>query len=146
MSIEVTLKCVIVVVFVLTTICITYVCGRKHFASNLSPATQSLIEFMEGNPQYIKPKLGLDEQAYLLPFNVKYEFPRHKIELGEQLGCGEFGVVFKGTATGILSNEEKTTVAIKMIKPGGGCDEVISKSEPSAFGFGFFFKLNFYYR
>lgn len=117
MSIETIAKFGIVFLFVSTLICITCLCARKHFASHLSPEIQSLVDFMKGNPKYINSELTLSEQAYLLPYNIKYEFPRNKIELGEQLGSGAFGIVLKAIATGILPNEDKTTVAVKMIKP-----------------------------
>lgn len=117
MSIETITKCVIVILFVFSTIFLTCLCARRHFASHVPPDTQSLVEFMEGNPQYIQPNVGLGEQACLLPYNERYEFPRNKLELGEQLGSGAFGIVLKAIANGILPNEDKTTVAIKMIKP-----------------------------
>ncbi len=58
----------------------------------------------------------MDEQADLLPYDKKYEFPREKLKLGKQLGAGAFGVVVKGSASGILPYEEETTVAVKMVK------------------------------
>lgn len=76
-----------------------------------------VVSFLEGKPQSINPELALDEQAYLLPYNMKYEFPREKLQLGKQLGSGAFGEVLKGIARGILSHEPETTVAVKMIKP-----------------------------
>lgn len=94
------------------------------------------MNFEEGNPDSINPDLALDEQADLLPYDKKYEFPREKLKLGallfiifdffyldndihllgKQLGAGAFGVVVKGLAQGILSYEEETIVAIKMVK------------------------------
>ena len=65
----------------------------------------------------------LDEQADLLPYDRKFEFPRENLQLGQQLGIGAFGVVFKATAKGILPNEDETTVAVKMLKNIAG-DEV----------------------
>ena len=75
-----------------------------------------LANFEEGSPDSINPDLALDEQAELLPYDTKYEFPREKLKLGKQLGAGAFGVVVKGTAQGILPYEEETTVAVKMVK------------------------------
>jgi FMS-like tyrosine kinase 1 len=37
---------------------------------------------------------------------------------GKQLGAGAFGVVMKAEAYGIVDHEEKTTVAVKMVKSG----------------------------
>lgn len=75
-----------------------------------------LANFEEGNPDRINPDLALDEQADLLPYNKKYEFPREKLKLGKQLGAGAFGIVIKGTAQGIVPFEDETTVAVKMVK------------------------------
>ena len=35
---------------------------------------------------------------------------------GEVLGAGAFGVVLKGLAVGILTNEQETVVAVKKLK------------------------------
>lgn len=75
-----------------------------------------LANFEEGNPDSINPDLALDEQADLLPYDKKYEFPRDRLKLGKQLGAGAFGVVIKGVAQGILPYENETTVAVKMVK------------------------------
>ncbi|XP_055305923.1 vascular endothelial growth factor receptor 3-like [Sitodiplosis mosellana] len=75
-----------------------------------------LTKFEEGNIGGINPELTLDEQADLLPYDQKFEFPKEKLQLGHQLGMGAFGVVFKATAKGIVSYEEETTVAVKMLK------------------------------
>lgn len=83
----------------------------------LKQSKNVVANFLEGKPQSINPELALDEQAYLLPYNMNYEFPREKLKLGKQLGSGAFGVVFKGIARGILAHEQETTVAVKMIKP-----------------------------
>jgi FMS-like tyrosine kinase 1 len=58
----------------------------------------------------------LDEQADLLPYDKKFEFPREKLKLGKQLGAGAFGVVIKAVAQNILHYEEETVVAVKMVK------------------------------
>lgn len=76
-----------------------------------------LAHFEEGEIDRINPDLTIDEQADLLPYDKKYEFPREKLKLGKQLGAGAYGVVVKGYATGILPHEEETTVAVKMVKP-----------------------------
>ncbi|XP_031632076.1 neuroglian-like [Contarinia nasturtii] len=75
-----------------------------------------LYKFEEGNIDCLNPELMLDEQADLLPYDRKYEFPREKLILGIQLGAGAFGVVVKGVAHGIVPYEDETTVAVKMVK------------------------------
>ncbi|KAG5675894.1 hypothetical protein PVAND_005754 [Polypedilum vanderplanki] len=75
-----------------------------------------LANFEEGQVESIDPDVNIDEQADLLPYDKKFEFPREKLKLGKQLGAGAFGVVVKATAQGILHYEEETTVAVKMVK------------------------------
>lgn len=74
-------------------------------------------KFEESHPKGINPELALIEQVNSLPYNRKYEFPQENLILGQQLGSGAYGVVMKGIAKNILSNEIETTVAIKMPNP-----------------------------
>lgn len=87
---------------------------RYKFKS--STVSQRSSMFLHGNPESLNPDMTLDEQAYLLPYDMKYEFPRRKLKLGELLGSGAFGMVLKASAYGISTDEEETTVAIKTIK------------------------------
>lgn len=75
-----------------------------------------LANFEEGNVENINWDEPIDEQADLLPYDRKFEFPREKLKLGKQLGAGAFGVVVKATAEGILPYEEESVVAVKMVK------------------------------
>lgn len=75
-----------------------------------------LANFEKGALENLNPELGIDDQAELLPYDKKWEFPIEKLKLGKQLGSGAFGVVMKGTAKGILEEEAVTTVAVKMVK------------------------------
>lgn len=72
--------------------------------------------FEQGNTDGINENLTLDQQADLLPYDKSYEFNRNALKLGKQLGGGAFGVVYEGFAHGILPYEEKTRVAVKMVK------------------------------
>ena len=47
----------------------------------------------------------------------EYEFPAERLNLGILLGSGAFGRVLKAEASGIVSWEAATTVAVKMVKP-----------------------------
>ncbi|XP_001600926.2 vascular endothelial growth factor receptor 1 isoform X2 [Nasonia vitripennis] len=75
-----------------------------------------LIHFEEGALDCINPELTVDDQAELLPYDKKWEFPREKLKLGKQLGSGAFGVVMKAEARGIVADESLTTVAVKMVR------------------------------
>ncbi|CAK1551856.1 unnamed protein product [Leptosia nina] len=106
-----------VVVFLLI-ILVAYLVWRirkmKQFKRELAAA--GLLYFKEGVPKSINPDLGIDEQAELLPYDEKFEFPAEKLKIGKQLGAGAFGVVYKADARGIVNAEESTTVAVKMVK------------------------------
>ncbi|CAG5124057.1 unnamed protein product, partial [Candidula unifasciata] len=55
---------------------------------------------------------------YEVPLDTKWEFPRERLQLGERLGEGAFGLVVKAEAMGLLSSNSNTatTVAVKMLK------------------------------
>ncbi|XP_023247622.1 macrophage colony-stimulating factor 1 receptor 1-like, partial [Copidosoma floridanum] len=76
----------------------------------------SLTQFTEGELDLMNPELTVDEQADLLPYDIRWEFPREKIKLDKRLGSGAFGVVHKAVAYGIFAKESKTTVAVKTIR------------------------------
>ncbi|XP_034952110.1 vascular endothelial growth factor receptor 1 isoform X2 [Chelonus insularis] len=75
-----------------------------------------LTHFEEGAIECLNSELTIDDQAELLPYDKKWEFPRERLKLGKQLGCGAFGVVMKAEAQGISENEPTTTVAVKMVR------------------------------
>ncbi|KAL1506846.1 hypothetical protein ABEB36_006133 [Hypothenemus hampei] len=75
-----------------------------------------LENFHKGSPENLNPDLLIDDQAELLPYNKKFEFPIEQLKLGKQLGSGAFGVVMKAEAQGIVNGEPKTTVAVKMVR------------------------------
>lgn len=43
-----------------------------------------LMHFEEGAPECLNPDLTVDDQADLLPYDRKWEFPRDKLKLGEK--------------------------------------------------------------
>ncbi|CAG0895157.1 unnamed protein product [Darwinula stevensoni] len=73
--------------------------------------------FHEGQLGNINPALDLGQKAYYLPYEDRWEFPADKLILGEVIGRGEYGVVVKAVAIGILDSEMETPVAVKMSKP-----------------------------
>ncbi|GBP03773.1 Vascular endothelial growth factor receptor 1 [Eumeta japonica] len=87
---------------------------EKQFRKELNKA--GLLHFKEGAAHSLNPDLAIDDQAELLPYDDRFEFPPEKLTLGKQLGSGAYGVVFKAEARGIINAEESTTVAVKMVK------------------------------
>lgn len=108
----------VLAVILILIICTIYLCLRIRRERRLLRELKAagLANFEEGNVDLINPDLALDEQADLLPYDKKYEFPREKLKLGKQLGAGAFGVVIKAYAQGIIPYEEETVVAVKMVK------------------------------
>ncbi|XP_068588440.1 receptor-type tyrosine-protein kinase FLT3 [Cebidichthys violaceus] len=49
-------------------------------------------------------------------YDLKWEFPRENLELGEELGSGAFGMVVQATAYGINKPGVSQQVAVKMLK------------------------------
>ncbi|XP_058810705.1 vascular endothelial growth factor receptor 1 isoform X2 [Phymastichus coffea] len=105
------------VLLILLIILLIYFCIKirreKRMRKQLIEA--GLMHFEEGALDCINPDLTVDDQADLLPYDRKWEFPRNKLKLGRQLGSGAFGVVMKAEARGILADESITTVAVKMV-------------------------------
>ncbi|GLV35679.1 PDGF- and VEGF-receptor related [Carabus blaptoides fortunei] len=104
----------IVLFLALLTVFIIKVKKEKKLRRELKIA--GLMNFEKGALECLNPELGVDDQAELLPYDKKWEFPRDKLKLGKQLGSGAFGVVMKAEAFGILEGETITTVAVKMVK------------------------------
>uniref|UniRef100_A0A1B6CIS1 Receptor protein-tyrosine kinase n=1 Tax=Clastoptera arizonana TaxID=38151 RepID=A0A1B6CIS1_9HEMI len=88
----------------------------KHKKFKKTMLEAGLLHFEKGNIESLNPDLDLQEQADLLPYNTKWEFPREKLKLGKQLGSGAFGVVMKAEALDLLEQDVYTTVAVKMVK------------------------------
>ncbi|XP_071455264.1 vascular endothelial growth factor receptor 1-like isoform X2 [Hetaerina americana] len=93
-----------------------FINNRKEQKLRKELMLAGLANFEEGALESINPELGVDDQAELLPYDKKWEFPREKLKLGKQLGSGAFGVVMKADACGIVEGEAVTTVAVKMVK------------------------------
>ncbi|XP_072392187.1 vascular endothelial growth factor receptor 1-like [Diabrotica undecimpunctata] len=89
---------------------------RKERRLKREMAILGLAYFEKGAVENINPELGIDDQAELLPYNRKWEFPVEQLKLGKQLGSGAFGVVLKGEAKCIVEGEAVTTVAVKMVQ------------------------------
>ncbi|XP_056648328.1 vascular endothelial growth factor receptor 1-like isoform X1 [Diorhabda sublineata] len=95
-----------------------YLCVRVKKERRLKREMQllGLANFEKGAVENINPELGIDDQAELLPYDKKWEFPIERLKLGKQLGSGAFGIVLKGEAKHIIDGEPITTVAVKMVK------------------------------
>lgn len=79
---------IVLSLILLLLIATVYLCWRVRKARRTIKALKKagLANFEEGSPDQINPDLELNEQADLLPYDKRFEFPREKLKLGQQLG------------------------------------------------------------
>ncbi|XP_023245276.1 vascular endothelial growth factor receptor 2 [Copidosoma floridanum] len=106
---------VIILTFLMVYIYLKVLRGKMK-DKQLMKADQILPSYREGTIDYIYPEVTVDYPTELLFYDIKWEFPRKKLQFDKHLGSGAFGVVYKATAHGICSNESSTTVAVKMVR------------------------------
>lgn len=89
-----------------------------YFYKNGERKFMRLEGLLQGDPSRLNRDLPLEEQADLLPYDKRWEFPRNRLRLGKQLGIGCFGRVLQAEAVGINdgSNRAVSTVAVKMVR------------------------------
>ncbi|XP_044749513.1 vascular endothelial growth factor receptor 1-like [Coccinella septempunctata] len=109
----------LMILVIITSVIVYYKDHRKKKLEKLLKEI-GLAYFEQGQLENLNPDLGLEDQAELLPYDRKWEFPPENLKIGKQLGAGAFGVVMKGEAKGIIPGEERTTVAVKMVKKDAG--------------------------
>ncbi|XP_055918688.1 vascular endothelial growth factor receptor 1-like [Eupeodes corollae] len=97
---------------------------RKETQILLRRKLAGLENFEKGAIEQINPEMSLTEQADLLPYDQRFEFPQNKLKLGKKLGSGAFGVVLKAHAEEIIPEEKTTIVAVKMVKPSADYDVI----------------------
>ncbi|XP_045029053.1 vascular endothelial growth factor receptor 1 isoform X3 [Daphnia magna] len=72
---------------------------------------------LNGNVNQLNTELSIENQVDFLPYDKQWEFPRHRLKLGIELGTGCFGRIFKAKAIGIKDCDGSVkTVAVKMIR------------------------------
>lgn len=104
-------------VLLLLTVCVGLYFYRREHKKFLLLKHAGIAYFDNGDMSSYNPDLSRMEQADLLPYDHKYEFPRDRLRLsGVKLGAGAFGVVYKAQALGIQPDVDETTVAVKTIK------------------------------
>ncbi|XP_003747397.1 fibroblast growth factor receptor 2-like [Galendromus occidentalis] len=105
--------------------------SRPDFSSTPTTTSDSLSPLyprvkVTRIPIYVSKSDGQESfSEYELQLDTRWEFPRDRLVLGQSLGHGAFGQVFKATAYGIRSSETSSVVAVKMLKPGFTDQEMI---------------------
>lgn len=74
---------IIVILIILIVYLTLKIKKEKRFRKELAAA--GLSNFKKGVTKSINPDLGIDEQAELLPYDEKFEFPSERLALGELL-------------------------------------------------------------
>ncbi|XP_039982503.1 receptor-type tyrosine-protein kinase FLT3 isoform X2 [Xiphias gladius] len=94
----------------------------------LAVVTVVLIYFVKKKKPQYEPQLqiiqmvGPNDNDYIyinfndFEYDLKWEFPRENLELGEELGSGAFGMVVQAIAYGISQPGVSQQVAVKMLK------------------------------
>jgi FMS-like tyrosine kinase 1 len=110
---------IIVLVFVLIAIIVVFGIFCKFFCDykrNVRETNGTYYgNFYNGDIDTFNPILGISNQANLLPYDERFEFPKENLQLEKRLGSGAFGVVTKGIAQNILPYETETVVAVKTV-------------------------------
>ena len=103
---------------VLVTIIVLLIWRIFYYRNKIESLSRAEIDlFRNGDPGKINDSLDVHEQTDLLPYDTEFEFPKNRLNLGILLGSGAFGRVLKAEASGIVSWEPVSTVAVKMVKP-----------------------------
>ena len=93
--------------------------SQLHYISvrdqNQTPASIYFNEVLRGEPEKINLHANLKDQVKSLPYNPKREINRNSFEIGEEIGSGNFGMVFKGHIIGLHHPSSRTRVAIKSL-------------------------------
>ncbi|XP_046599394.1 platelet-derived growth factor receptor alpha-like isoform X2 [Neodiprion lecontei] len=107
--------CGLIIIIIVVVICMGAKVNRERRLKKIL-FDSVLTHFEDGALECLNHDLTVDEQAELLPYDKKWEFPREDLKLGKQLGSGAFGVVMKAEARGIRVAGETTIVAVKMVR------------------------------
>ena len=115
---------IILLVIVFTIACAIFVAmaiflGRKIREDRRQKQDLAFLSanlFDTGQMDQFNPEMPLDEQANLLPYDKRWEFPPERLTLGKTLGQGAFGRVVLAEAIGLREDEPSTKVAVKMLK------------------------------
>ncbi|XP_031812239.1 proto-oncogene tyrosine-protein kinase receptor Ret [Sarcophilus harrisii] len=124
--------------FIFSVLLSSYFIRRYHKNSHKPPIASAEMTFRRPAQAYPisysssnvrRPSLDSMENqvsvdAFKIPEDPKWEFPRKNLVLGKTLGEGEFGKVVKATAFRLKGKAGYTTVAVKMLKENASPSEL----------------------
>ncbi|KAM5237012.1 proto-oncogene tyrosine-protein kinase receptor Ret isoform 13-T13 [Ctenodactylus gundi] len=124
--------------FIVSVLLSTFCVHRYHKHAHKPPIASAEMTFCRPAPAFPvsyassgarRPSLDSTENqvsvdAFKIPEDPKWEFPRKNLVLGKTLGEGEFGKVVKATAFRLKGRAGYTTVAVKMLKENASPSEL----------------------
>ncbi|XP_036078690.1 proto-oncogene tyrosine-protein kinase receptor Ret isoform X5 [Rousettus aegyptiacus] len=124
--------------FIISVLLSTFCIHRYHKNAHKSPIASAEMTFRRpaqafpvsySSSSARRPSLdSMDNQvsvdAFKIPEDPKWEFPRKNLVLGKTLGEGEFGKVVEATAFRLKGKAGYTTVAVKMLKENASPNEL----------------------
>ncbi|XP_016050251.2 proto-oncogene tyrosine-protein kinase receptor Ret [Erinaceus europaeus] len=124
--------------FVVSVLLSTFCVHRYHRGAHKPPIASAEMTFRRpaqpfpvsyASPGARRPSLdSLENQvsvdAFKIPEDPKWEFPRKNLILGKTLGEGEFGKVVQATAFRLKGKAGHSTVAVKMLKENASPSEL----------------------
>ncbi|XP_015280707.1 PREDICTED: proto-oncogene tyrosine-protein kinase receptor Ret, partial [Gekko japonicus] len=123
--------------FIISVLLSSYFIHRYHKNSPKPPIASAEMTFRRPAQSYPisysstnvrRPSMDSENQgsvdAFKIPEDPKWEFPRKNLVLGKTLGEGEFGKVVKATAFRLKGKAGYTTVAVKMLKENASQSEL----------------------
>ncbi|XP_039196683.1 proto-oncogene tyrosine-protein kinase receptor Ret [Crotalus tigris] len=123
--------------FIISVVLSSYFIHRYHKNAPKTPIASAEMTFRRPAQAYPvnysssnvrRPSMDSENQmsvdAFKIPEDPKWEFPRKNLVLGKTLGEGEFGKVVKATAFRLKCKAGYTTVAVKMLKENASVSEL----------------------
>ncbi|XP_054432833.1 proto-oncogene tyrosine-protein kinase receptor Ret isoform X2 [Pteronotus mesoamericanus] len=124
--------------FIISVLLSTFCIHRYHKNAHKSPIASAEMTFRRpaqafpvsySSSSARRPSLDSMENqvsvdAFKIPEDPKWEFPRKNLVLGKTLGEGEFGKVVEATAFRLKGKAGYTTVAVKMLKENASPNEL----------------------
>lgn len=74
---------IIIVVLIVVFLTLISVLSYKIRKEKKLITIAGLLHFEDGATESLNPELGVDDQAELLPYDKKWEFPREKLKFGK---------------------------------------------------------------
>ena len=109
---------------------------RQQNSEKLARLTTTFSDKYVTNPKYTKQMLPHGSKSVSIPESFLL-IPKENIKYVSQLGQGNFGIVYKGRAAGIVKDEEEIEVAVKTLKEDAESEAISNFVEEAKLMFSF---------